>query len=82
MTTDHLAELGSEFATLRAESAKLRERQREIRERLAALRPAIQEQVVKDARSGRRQAEIVRATGYSRENIRQICREAGIDPAE
>lgn len=34
------------------------------------------------ARAGTRQAEIVRVTGYTRERVRQICRAAGVEPAE
>ena len=40
------------------------------RERLATA-------IVEAARSGVRQVEIVRVTGYTRERVRQICRAAG-----
>ncbi len=40
------------------------------RERLAAA-------IVEAAKAGTRQSEIVRVTGYTRETVRRICREAG-----
>ncbi|MGC9671241.1 hypothetical protein ACNTMW_32430 [Planosporangium sp. 12N6] len=42
------------------------------RERLAAA-------IVEAARSGVRQVDIVRRTGYTRERVRQICRAAGVE---
>lgn len=45
----------------------------ETRRRLAAA-------VVAAARAKRKQSEIVRITGYSRERVRQICRAAGLEP--
>lgn len=80
--TDRLTELGSEFKALRDESAQLRQRLDEVRDRLAELRPIIQAQIVDDARAGRRQTDIVHATGYNRDRVRRICREAGIPAGE
>ncbi|MGH3375955.1 MAG: hypothetical protein ACRDP6_14550 [Actinoallomurus sp.] len=44
-------------------------------------RAKLQEEIVKAARSGTRQAQIVKVSGYTRERVRQICREAGIEPS-
>lgn len=43
-------------------------------------RAELQEEIVKAARAGVRQADIVRTTGYTRERVRQLCRDAGIKP--
>ena len=48
------------------------ERQREV----------LAEAIVAAARAGHGNAEIRRVTGYHRERIRQICRAAGVEPAE
>lgn len=45
-------------------------------------RPALAEAIVSAARGGTRQAEIVRITGYTREQVRRICRAAGVEPGE
>ncbi len=34
--------------------------------------------IIQAARDGVRQVDIVKATGYTRERVRQICRQAGI----
>lgn len=44
-------------------------------------RTRLAEAIVTAARSGVRQTDIVRATGYTRERVRQLCRDAGITPA-
>lgn len=44
-------------------------------------RTALAEEIVKAARAGVRQAEIVRISGYTRERVRQICRDPGSKPA-
>jgi hypothetical protein len=43
------------------------------RDRLAAA-------IVEAAKSGTRQSDIVRVTGYTRETVRRICRDAGVEP--
>ena len=43
-------------------------------------RTALAEAIVAEARSGTRQVDIVRRSGYSRERVRQILREGGIEP--
>lgn len=45
-------------------------------------RQQLAEAIAEAARSGTRQAEIVRVTGYTRERVRQICRAAGVEPGE
>ena len=49
---------------------------------LDAVRPRLAAAIVAAARSGVRQSEIVKTTGYTRERVRQICREAGVEPGE
>ncbi|WFE46298.1 hypothetical protein [Verrucosispora sp. WMMD1129] len=53
---------------------------RRAKEALDKARPELAEAIVEAAREGMRQAEIVRVTGYTREQVRRICRAAGIDP--
>lgn len=43
-------------------------------------RPRLAAAIIDAARNGRKQGEIVAATGYTRERIRQICRAAGVEP--
>lgn len=63
-----LTELGQQYAQQRAAVEKTRER----------LTP----EIVAAARARVRQSEIVKATGYTRERVRQICRAAGVEPGE
>ncbi len=44
-----------------------------------AARDVLADEIVKAARSGMRQSEIVKTTGYTRETVRRICRAAGVD---
>jgi hypothetical protein len=46
---------------------------------LDAARDVLQTEIVKAARSGTRQSEIVRTTGFTRETVRRICRAAGVE---
>ncbi|MEU7617172.1 hypothetical protein AB0B27_13910 [Micromonospora rifamycinica] len=50
--------------------------------KLDTARPRLAAAIVDAARAGRRQGEIVKVTGYTRERVRQICRAAGVEPAE
>ena len=57
----------------------------DVRDRLAVSRAAVDkaraeltEAVIEAARGGMRQVDIVAASGYTRERVRQICRAAGI----
>ncbi|HEV7900190.1 MAG TPA: hypothetical protein VGP31_20350 [Planosporangium sp.] len=45
-------------------------------------RAELADAIVEAARSGMRQVEIVRRSGYTRESVRRICRAAGIEPDE
>ncbi|MFB9238668.1 hypothetical protein ACFFWC_24595 [Plantactinospora siamensis] len=64
---------------------RLEEAARAYRRAKAALdkaRPALAEAIVDAARAGTKQAEIVKVTGYTREQVRRLCRAAGIEPGE
>jgi predicted transcriptional regulator len=45
-------------------------------------RPVLAAAIADAARAGVRQAEIVRTSGYTREQVRRICRAAGIEHEE
>ncbi|GAA1809789.1 hypothetical protein HC028_18690 [Planosporangium flavigriseum] len=51
----------------------------EARADVVRARERLADAIVKAARDGMRQVDIVRATGYTRERVRQICRAAGIE---
>jgi len=55
---------------------------RTAKQALDAARPALAVAIAEAARAGVRQNEIVRVTGYTREQVRRICRAAGIEPGE
>jgi hypothetical protein len=59
METDRLAQLGRRHQRLRAD--------------LEALRPELAEEIRAAASSGVAQVVIVKATGYTRDQVRQIC---------
>ncbi|MFC7382837.1 hypothetical protein [Sphaerisporangium rhizosphaerae] len=48
-------------------------------ERAEMARDELARAIVEAARDGVRQVDIVKATGYTRERVRQICRAAGIE---
>jgi hydrogenase maturation factor len=50
----------------------------QIRAEVDRTRAELADAIVEAAKSGMRQVEIVRRSGYTRERIRQICRAAGI----
>jgi hypothetical protein len=77
-----LQKLAREFADARDKSADLRKQLAVERAKLAELRPQIAEAIVDEARAGRRQTDIVRDSGYTRERVRQICRAAGVEPPD
>jgi multidrug resistance efflux pump len=52
----------------------------EIRAEVERARADLADAIVEAARSGVRQVEIVKRSGYTRERIRQLCRAAGIEP--
>ena len=80
--SDHLRDLATEFNELREESAYLRKRLAKVGPRLTELRPLLAEAIVEAAKAGRTEADISESTGYSRERVRQICRDAGMKPSE
>jgi DNA invertase Pin-like site-specific DNA recombinase len=55
---------------------------RRAKEALDKARPELAMAIVDAARAGTRQADIVRVTGYTREQVRRICRAAGIESGE
>lgn len=55
---------------------------RDAKEALDTARPRLAEAIVAAARGGVRQSEIVRVSGYTREQVRRICRAAGIEPGD
>ncbi|WP_344509313.1 hypothetical protein [Dactylosporangium maewongense] len=81
--TDRLDEVARDFNAARDEAAELRKRLTAVQATLADLRPKVTAAIVDAVRNGTKtQIEISRATGYTAERIRQICREAGIPPPE
>lgn len=60
--------------------AKVAEAKAAAKAKVDRAREALAVAIVEAARTGTRQVDIVRATGYSRERVRQICRAAGIEP--
>lgn len=53
---------------------------RSAKQALDEARPQLAQAIVEAARTGMRQAEIVRVTGYTREQVRRICRAGGVEP--
>lgn len=79
---ERLQDLARQFAQARKRSAELRAELTAVQATVSALRPQINQAIVDAAREGMQQTEIVRLTGYSRERVRQLCRAAGVEPAE
>lgn len=50
--------------------------------KVAETRAPLAAAIIEEARAGTRQVDIVRRSGYTRERVRQICRAAGVEPAE
>jgi multidrug resistance efflux pump len=69
----------AETALQRAEEAA-KARISAAREARAEARRALAQAVVKAAKNGVRQVDIIRITGYSRERVRTILREGGVEP--
>ena len=70
-------------ASLTAVEATKRAAQEQIkasRERVATARADLAAAIVKAARDGMRQVDIIRATGYSRETVRSVLRAGGVEP--
>nr|MDT0661729.1 hypothetical protein [Micromonospora sp. DSM 115978] len=51
----------------------------QARENAAQARSALADAIVRAARDGMRQVDIVRTTGYTRERVRQILRAGGVE---
>ena len=91
MTVDRLADAARAFRAAREEDEASKRAAEEARARrtraIAALKVArdpLAEEIVAAVRQGVRQRDILARIGnvYTRERIRQICKDAGVDPAE
>jgi hypothetical protein len=67
------------LAGLTAIEERFRLDQEVARSRVAVTRVALADAIVAEAAAGTAQVEIVGRTGYSRERIRQILRERGVE---
>ena len=65
-------------ATKKATAAKVKDAQDKVGQARAELAAAI----VAEFRTGVRQKDLIRRSGYSRERVRQILRAGGIEPEE
>ncbi|MGI5245135.1 hypothetical protein [Dactylosporangium sp. CA-139066] len=77
----YAAGLAAEKAAIRAVEEARRARQA-AGEKMRAARDALAAQIVAEAKAGIRQKDILeRLAGvYTRESVRRICREAGVEP--
>ncbi|MEV8510807.1 hypothetical protein [Dactylosporangium sp. NPDC051484] len=77
----YAADLAAEKAAIRAMEDAKRARQA-AGEKLRTTRDTLADQIVTEAKAGTRQKDILeRLSGvYSRESVRRICREAGVEP--
>jgi cytochrome c-type biogenesis protein CcmH/NrfG len=73
--TRRLAEARDEVAELEREAAQ---RIGQARQREKTARAELAVAIVAAARQGMRQRDIVATTGYTREWVRHLCREAGL----
>ncbi|MFD6565464.1 hypothetical protein [Micromonospora profundi] len=85
--TDPLEKAAQAFRAALAEEeeakralSEAKQRRTAVGEKVSALRGPLADEIIRAARDDRKQAEIARITGYNRERIRQICRQAGIKP--
>ncbi len=69
----------SEATIARAEAAA-KARVKAARQARTEARRRLAEAIVEAANEGMRQVEIIRITGYSRERVRTILREGGVEP--
>lgn len=53
-----------------------------VKAEVPTARSRLAEEIVRAARAGARQRDIVAVTGYTRESVRRICRAAGVEPPE
>ena len=61
---------------------KVAEEYRRAKAAMDDVRPRLAAAIVTAAKAGVKQSTIVKTTGYTRERVRQICRAAGVEPAE
>lgn len=62
--------------------AELGERHARERAALEKTRAELVPEIVAAAKAKVKQGDIVKASGYTRERVRQICRAAGVEPGE
>lgn len=65
---------------LKQRLTKLGARHRRLRDELDAVRDQLQPLIVEATLAGIAQTDLVDLTGYTRDRIRVICREAGVEP--
>lgn len=65
---------------LRQRLTKLGARHKRLRADLDAVREELQPLIVEATRAGMAQIDLVALTDYTRDRIRVICREAGVEP--
>jgi hypothetical protein len=80
--TDRLEAAAQAYRAAEAAVAEAKKALAAGNESVRAARPALADAIVEATREGRKQADIVRITGYTRERIRQICRAAGLEPTD
>ncbi|BCJ65071.1 hypothetical protein [Polymorphospora rubra] len=72
----------AEETEAKAALAAAKQRRDDARKKVEDTRGPLAAAIVKEARQGRKQADIARISGYNRENVRRICRAAGIEPTD
>jgi hypothetical protein len=82
-----MGQLDDAVKAYRASQDALAAAERDAKVRIEAARHAstaarvrLAEAIVAAARAGMRQVDVIRTTGYSRERVRTILREGGIEP--
>ncbi|MGA3524095.1 hypothetical protein [Melissospora conviva] len=82
MTSDRLTELAAQY---RAAKRRHQNARRAVAGALADMRriqPELAAEIVAEAGRGTRPKEIIAATGYTAERVRQILRDGGVPPAD
>lgn len=75
-----LDDAANAYRQAQAELADARARIGQARAKVDKTRDELAEAIVDAARSGMRQVEIVRRSGYTRESVRRILRAGGVEP--
>lgn len=79
--TDTLEDVAARYRAASDEVASLKERLPVAQQLVRDLRPILAAAIVEGIRTGQHtQIEVSRLTGYTPERIRQLCREAGLEP--